>query len=451
MKAYLSGLLFVFVAFSLHSQIVSGPMLGTNTMREVHIWVQLDREAEVQLKYASLEEPEDYHYSKPVQTSFDHAFTATLVAHGLQPGTTYGYDILVNEQPLELKGKSSPYLIDGGEITRDTPLVFRTQALWQYRSAPPDFSFLLGSCLYTNDPQYDRPGRPYGQSSDTLFQSLSNTPAEFMLWLGDNIYLRTPDFDSKTGIYHRYTDFKSKDYIQDFWSSMHHYAIWDDHDFGPNNSDKSYLYKDVTRQAFIDFWANPTYGRDEKGIQTAFRWSDCYFILLDNRYFRDPNDMPGSDVTILGEEQREWFKQQLVNARGSFVFVAIGGQLLNPSKMYENHANYERERAEIISFIQDNDIKNVVFLTGDRHRTELSRLEKEGAPTIYDLTCSPLSSRSYAERSPEDNTLRVEGTEVSEQNYGRVSIRGDQDARQLKIEVFDTEGKLLWDRTIESE
>jgi len=450
MHTTIFGFCALLFSLSISGQIVSGPMLGNNTMREVHIWLQLDREAEVQLRYASQDEPEDLYYSEPVVASFDKAFTATLVAHGLQPGTTYRYDVLVNEEVVPLR-HDLQRKVSGDAGLQPPSYTFTTQTLWQYRTAPPNFSFLVGSCLYTNDSSFDRPGRPYGRSSDTLFQSMTSIESEFMLWLGDNIYLRTPDFDSKTGIYHRYTDYKSKKYLHEFWSSRHHYAIWDDHDFGPNNSDGSYLYKDLTREAFKDFWANPTYGRKEEGIHTAFRWSDCYFVLLDNRYFRDPNNMPGSDVSILGAEQLEWFKQQLISAKGSFIFVAVGGQLLNPSKMYENHANYEKERDEIIRFIQDNDIKNVIFLTGDRHRTELSKLEKEGAPTIYDLTCSPLSSRSYAERAPENNTLRLEGTEVSEQNFGHLSIKGEQEDRQIEIEIFDTAGSRLWNRTIKAE
>ncbi len=449
MKSFLLSCLAFFLSVGIFGQIVSGPMLGTNTMREVHIWVQLDREGQVQLRYASLEEPEDYHYSMPVFTSFDHAFTATLIAHGLEPGTTYSYDVLLDEQPVTLGADNNAIDKEGKEGGAN--YTFTTQSLWQYRTQAPDFSFLLGSCLYTNDVKYDRPGQPYGKKSDTLFYSMSKTSADFMLWLGDNIYLRTPDFDSKTGIYHRYTDFKSQNYLQGFWSKLHHYAIWDDHDFGPNNSDKSYIYKDLTRQAFMDFWANPTYGQNEKGIQTAFRWSDCYFILLDNRFFRDPNGMPGDKVSILGSNQLEWLKHQLIGARGSFIFVAIGGQLLNPSKNYENHANYSRERDEIISFIHDNDIKNVIFLTGDRHRTELSKLEKLGSPTIYDLTCSPLSSRAYAEKPPENNFLRVNGTQVSQQNYGRLSVSGESDQREIQIEVFDTLGNALWIRKIKTE
>lgn len=447
MKIYLLGLLAFIFSISLYGQILSGPMLGTNTMREVQIWVQLDREAELQLHYAPLENPRDKNVSPVVETSSHHAFTATLLAHGLEPGTTYSYDIYMNGEAMEIKNP----LAEDRENKVSQPLTFTTQGLWQYRTDPPNFSFLTGSCLYTNDPDYDRPGRPYGESSDTLFSSMSKLSGDFMLWLGDNIYLRTPDFDSHTGIYHRYTDFKTQSYIQPFWTQMHHYAIWDDHDFGPNNSDRSYLYKDLTRQAFMDFWANPTYGREEQGIYTEFRWSDCNFLLLDNRFFRTPNGMPGEDISILGADQKQWLKDRLLSAKGSFVFVAIGGQFLNPSTVYENHSNYAKEREEIIQFIHDNDIKNVVFLSGDRHRTELSKLSDEGQPTIYDLTCSPLSSQSYEERAPEDNNLRIEGTQVAEQNFGRIEVSGKKSERVLRLEVFDTRGNRLWQKSIESE
>jgi alkaline phosphatase D len=31
---------------------------------------------------------------------------------------------------------------------------------------------------------------------------------------------------------------------------MSHYAIWDDHDYGPNNADKSYHLKETSRKVF---------------------------------------------------------------------------------------------------------------------------------------------------------------------------------------------------------
>ena len=77
-----------------------------------------------------------------------------------------------------------------------------------------------------------------------------------MMWLGDNMYLRTPDFLSNTGIRHRYRHARSLPELQPLLGSVHHYAIWDDHDYGPNDADGSFVNKQLTESAFNDC-ANP--------------------------------------------------------------------------------------------------------------------------------------------------------------------------------------------------
>ncbi len=83
-----------------------------------------------------------------------------------------------------------------------------TKSLWKWRTDAPDFSFLAGSCSYINEPEYDRPGRPYGGDFET-FNSMAREEAKFMVWLGDNAYLREADWDSKFGIQHRFTHSRS--------------------------------------------------------------------------------------------------------------------------------------------------------------------------------------------------------------------------------------------------
>ena len=62
--------------------------------------------------------------------------------------------------------------IDGKKMNFDYPLEFQTQALWQYRTDPPNFTFAVGSCNYINDENYDRPGRPYG-GADKIREKIS--------------------------------------------------------------------------------------------------------------------------------------------------------------------------------------------------------------------------------------------------------------------------------------
>jgi alkaline phosphatase D len=411
------------------AQIKSGPMLGYKGFREVAVWVQTDSAIEVQFSYHAVGQAENLH-KKVMFAKAEHANTLTFIADELEVGTDYQY---------QLKSDNGNLLAEGE---------FSTQELWQYRQDPPDFSFLIGSCTYVNDPHYDRPGEPYGKGLE-IFSAMLEKEAEAMLWLGDNIYLRPADWESRTGIHYRYTHFKSQAILQEFWKKYHHYALWDDHDYGPNDADRSFINKAISLEAFKDFWANPNYGFNSRNdcITGSFSYNDVDFFLLDNRSFRSPNERISGERTILGDEQIEWLIDALVGSKASFKIVAIGGQFLNPAALYENHSTYAAEREKILNLIEQEQIENVVFLSGDRHKTELSKWEGESGLVIYDFTSSPLSSSSY-NSFDEGNYLRVEGTHFHKQNFGMLKLEGSLKERKLIMQTYDQKGKLVWSHEI---
>jgi alkaline phosphatase D len=114
--------------------------------------------------------------------------------------------------------------------------------------------------------------------------------------------------------------------------------------------------------------------------------------------------------------------------------------------MYSNYG-FDAERAEIIKFIQEEGIKGVIFINGDRHHTELSVLKEENKPTIYDLTVSPLTSGSHF--STEVNNLRVPETYVAEQNYAEIFVKGAFKKRYVEVVVRDKTGKKLWEKRLD--
>ena len=59
-----------------------------------------------------------------------------------------------------------------------------------------------------------------------LIQSIKNP--DFMLWLGDNTYLRESDWNSRTGFIKRYPHTRALSELQPLLASTHHYATWDD-------------------------------------------------------------------------------------------------------------------------------------------------------------------------------------------------------------------------------
>lgn len=427
----------------LHSKLIlaqpqllqSGPMLGYNEMQEVLLWAQTTREATVQFAYWPQEAPDDRRLSAEKQTIKEEAFTAKLLADEVEPGTAYEYELLINGKAIKL----------------DYPTTFTTQKLWQWRNGPPDFSVALGSCSYINEARYDRPGDGYG-SGYGIFEAIYEKQPDAMVWLGDNIYLREADWYTWTGILHRYTHTRSTPEMQPLLASAHHYAIWDDHDFGPNNSDRSFIHKDKTLKAFQLFWGNPTYGLPgQKGITSFFQYNDIDFFLLDNRYFRSPNNRRSGEATILGEEQLEWLIDALSNSRSPFKMVCIGGQVLNTVAEYENYANrHWKERQYLLKRIEEEGIRNVVFLTGDRHHTEMSGYTNNAGHKVYDITISPLTSGS-GHGEEEANDLRLEGTFVNEQNFGILEFSGPRTERQLTITVYDQEGNELWSRSLKGQ
>jgi alkaline phosphatase D len=443
-------LLFVFAAFACsphqslpyatpvlrgNSGLQSGPMLGYVDMREVLIWVQSKSESAVQIEYWDSEKTEQKYQSNIVQTTAMHGFTAKCIADQVQPGRTYQYRVLINGGVLEL-----PY-----------PTTFKTQPLWQYRTDPPAFSVATGSCTYVNEPEYDRPGKPYG-SEYGIFANIAAQKPDLMLWLGDNYYYREPDWNTRTGMLHRATHTRSLPEMQPLLATAHHFAIWDDHDYGPNDADGTFVHKEMAWDVFRDFWGNPTFGLPgSKGCTSYFKYADVDFFLLDNRYFRTPNHCKTCpERSALGSEQREWFLSALAESTAPFKLVAIGGQVLSDNARDETYTNlYKAERDTILARIEREGIKGVVFLTGDRHFTEMSAIKNAAGNWVYDLTASSITAGSFTDAGTKvKNTHRVEGTVIDRHNFAMLRFSGPRKERQLEIKLYDTNGLEVWTKTI---
>jgi alkaline phosphatase D len=430
------AILFWASIYVVHSQILNGPMLGYNTYREQALWVQTEKAAKVEFAYHPLDSGDPWLKSAAVNTKETKAFVAEVVLDNLTPGTAYEYQVFVN-------GKVVPKV--GNQL-------FYTQTIWAYRIDPPNFQFALGSCNYIIEEPTDRSGKPYGGDYQ-IFTSIAANQPKFMLWLGDNVYFRESDWSSKSGMQHRYTHSRHIPELKILLANAPQYAIWDDHDFGPNNSDRSFINKKLSKETFDLFWSNPPQAHpDLQGVTNLFDWSDSQFFLLDNRYNRAPNERLDGDRTMLGTLQLEWFKEALLNSPATFKFVAIGGQFLNTAPVFENYSanGYDKERQEIIDFIYKHQIKNVIFLTGDRHHSELSVLEKEGQPTIYDLTISPLTSGVH-DASSEANSLRVAGSHIAQRNFALINVSGPLKARELDIQIQSSDNKPLWQFKIKAQ
>jgi alkaline phosphatase D len=411
-------------------------MLGYSTYREQAIWVQTANEAKVQVAFRPYSSGQKWSKTAAFQTTNQNALVCEEILTDLQPGTIYEYRIFVDHKKIPLQGEQQ----------------FTTRPIWAYQKPAPDFSFTIGSCNYINEVSTDRAGAPYG-GEYAIFQTITSKQPQFMLWLGDNVYYRESDWTSRSGMIHRYTYSRNIPEVAALLANVPQFAIWDDHDFGPNNSDRSFIHKTISKEVFDLFWANPPQSNSTlSGITNQFDWSDCQFFLLDNRYDRAPNERKDADRTILGKSQLEWLKESLLNSPATFKFIALGGQFLNTAPVFENYSanGFNTERQEIIDFILQHHIKNVVFLTGDRHHSELSILKTPDQPTIYDITISPLTSGVH-DASLELNSLRQIDSHIAQRNFGLIAVAGPKAHRQITLTISGSNGEQLYQYQFEAE
>ncbi len=409
--------------------LISGPVLGYAEMREAIIWIQGQREGFVYMTYSDGNKTQR---SNEVYIKKENAHTAKLIADGLEAGTRYEYTLYFDEKPIEIPYETS----------------FTTQSHWMFRSDPPNFTMAAGSCSYINESRSDRPGNTYGGGYE-IFNSIHAKSPDAMLWLGDNVYLRPSDYTSKSGYIERYTHDRALPELQELMASCNNFAIWDDHDFGPNDAGGAFIHRETALEVFELFWPNPRLGFfGNKGAVSAFQYNDVHFFLLDNRYYRMEKTKGGTNQ-ILGKEQIEWLIQMLVYSKAPFKIVAVGGQVLNSAAVYETHAVYAEERQYLLDRLSEENLKNVIFLTGDRHHSEISKMTLPSGNDVFDFTISPLTSGPN-KNVTEENKYRVEGSLIQERNFATLSFEGKRTKRKLTVTYFNKNGEVILTYDIDS-
>ncbi len=420
-------------------EIIAGPMLGPVELRDAKIWVEVSSDAKtVSIQYnkksitnipgSAGRNAATIQYKGSLGNDFN---PIQFTIGGLEPNTTYEYRIIVNGRPTNAMGQ------------------FVTKDLWQWRKPAPDFSFLTGSCSYTNERIYDRPGTPYGKDS-SIFETMAKEKAAFMLWLGDSWYTREVDYYSEWGLRYRASHDRAVGVLQPFLKAMPHFATWDDHDYGPNDIGSNYVLKDVSRDIFNRYFCNPSSGENGQGIYTMTSWGDVDLFLTDNRWWRSADRMsdsvdgkPNIEKTMLGKQQMTWLKNSLLFSSATFKIVVVGSQVLNPVSPFNKWSDFPAENQELMKFLKDNRINGVLFLTGDRHHSEIIKIERQGTYPLYDITVSPLTSSTHTFGAAEkNNPYRVFALDQF-QNYGRFSFSGARGSRTLLVEFIGIKGDKL--------
>ncbi len=405
-------------------------MHGPAELTSAVLWIQTDAPGTVRLSWRPDGDAAERQLELIAAAAQDNVVVARLT--GLVPG-----------------GRAV-YRIEAGDERRDGQV--RAQPWWSKAANAPPITIAIGSCFFLADADPRWGGNGYGGEYE-VFDTIAGVKPDVMLWLGDNLYLQRPDFMDPAAMAERYRRQRAFLPLQNLLTAAPQLAIWDDHDYGPNDADASYVLKGETLRLFRRYWPNPSSGLpDTAGAFGFAQYGDLLFFLLDDRYHRSPNRWPdGADKTMFGARQLEWLKQALTYApRNSIKIIAGGSQFWNRASRFEGWNHFRTEQQAFADWLLERRIEGVIFLSGDRHFGELLKLERPGAYPLYEFTSSPLTSRPPArvDQAEHDNPDLVAGTLFNRRQFGLIRVSGPGDRRELSFESFDSTGTLLWKHAI---
>lgn len=283
-----------------------------------------------------------------------------------------------------------------------------------------------------------------------LLREAAEREQDLFIFLGDNVYAdaRTPSrFEEAYSQLAESPDFRA---LQSVTRTL---AIWDDHDYGVNDSGAGYGFRQASEEAFLEFWDVPADDprRDRPGIYTAGRFGPrgrrLQIILLDTRRFRSPllrgNATPEGEyegpyrpnrdpeATLLGEAQWKWLEEELQKP-ADLRIIASSIQVLVEHHGWESWANFPAERERLFALLRGTDALEapLLFVSGDRHFGELTRREIRGGEnplTLCEITSSGINRSYPRDWALTENRYRV-GAGLREYNFGEIKIDWDAPA-----------------------
>ncbi len=147
--------------------------------------------------------------------------------------------------------------------------------------------------------------------------------------------------------------------------------VWDDHDFAGDGSGPSTPSAPVAQETFRRYVPHYPLAGDESAIYQSFSIGRVHFILTDGRSARSDVTKPDDSLkTMLGEEQKAWFFEELLDTRDQYPLIVWVNPLPWISEQTpgaDDWGGYTTERQEIADFVADNNIDGLMMISGDAH------------------------------------------------------------------------------------
>jgi hypothetical protein len=321
----------------LQPALTHGPIVGAATDRDIRVLARSARAGMMRVQYREAG-TQTWRSTPTVSFGASRDNTATVALTDLRADTRYEYRVVVDCAVDALTTsivKTRPAASRSGHVSfvvaADLSPRYSFRGLSVARQADPDLALLIGDIVYADQ--------------DGAARTKSQYEAKYRRNLADG---------------------HSRALVRETPTAF----MWDDHEIANDwSAGMSGLYAE----------ARPAYEAYANSVNPPARVSgELYYTLaagpadlfvMDTRTHRSPNGSPDdADKTMLGSVQKAEVKAWLRASTAPFKFLVSTVPFNdNATTGDDSWSGFRTERAELFSYIRDNDVSGVVLISGDQH------------------------------------------------------------------------------------
>ena len=456
-----------------------GPIVGETTPTRARIWGRADTALLDNLPMRSFGAvrvrtatgPGEWSRAKLFKMNPNFDMTGVGIVTALQPSTEYEYEI--------------GHFFSDGELDDakfgDSDWTDASAGSFVTASDDPKAarSIVVGSCRYLLRTFL---GSFFDDRGDKTFRSIytqiqDGKPVHQLLMVGDQIYADdlnalNPD-KTIDQFFQRYRDAFSQPHIRKLMSIVPTYMTLDDHEIEDNwpahssEKDLRTLFP-VAIHAYQTYQLShspsiPVQGNRLVGTPTDlwYTYSDgCTDVFVtDSRTERLVKPLNPMDRSMLGPGQLVALKDWLNDGSGRVKLVVTSVPFFPDIGKDENAdkwSGFPAQRMEVLEFLEQHQIRPVVFLSGDVHASLSAEIESPTGLRVYSVISSAFF---WPYPHPTAHNFQLEGTinggeagaftlrnvnkVISDDNFTRLEITPDA----MVVQVFERKGRRLSSKT----
>ena len=254
--------------------------------------------------------------------------------------------------------------------------------------------------------------------------------------MGD-LHYRDINYNDKWAFWSAYDQVLGASRQHALYSNIPTMYVWDDHDFGGNDSDGTAASRPAAQAAYRDRVPHYPLPSTNGAIYQSWVVGRVRFIMTDlESNSSKTSNADNSSKTKMGEEQIQWFFSELLKPEPLKVWISSKPWIGSASNGSDKWWSYSTERKRIANFIKNNGLQGkVIILSGDMHGIGIDSgvnadYADGGGADIPVFQAAPLDQSASVKGGPYDKGTYLNGS--SGRQYGKMTIT-DTGASSLTV------------------